>query len=369
MGDKIDVPARRAKRREVGERRLRAWQQHEIAIAGQRPSGSTRSSATPGSAASGSRSSEIGDPGQARNGDAESAFSASWPAKAVEGDAVLRRKLAGCREERHDAERDKAGVLANGRKGPVEEPYVAAELVDDDTLGAAPATSGARRAWVPTSDAMTPPRSNVADQHDRHVGGLGKAHIWRWQRPRRRLTSAGAAGAFDEDDCGGRSQPREALEDARHEGRLEVVVVPRLSPTSGSAAWTMIFAPASDLRALSSTGFMSVSGATPQARACSALGRARSRPPPASRRRLFDMFCGLNGRTLRPRRVKARARPATSSDFPTLRARALAASGPGRGCGGGGHWPARALRSGSAAWFLARPASRTICRGRQLSLP
>src|SRR5438067_13540371 len=29
------------------------------------------------------------------------------------------------------------------------------------------------------------------------------------------------------------------------------------------------------------------------------------------------MFCGLNGRTLSPRRVKARASPATSSDLPT----------------------------------------------------
>ncbi|CAK0777649.1 hypothetical protein WCLP8_590003 [uncultured Gammaproteobacteria bacterium] len=33
---------------------------------------------------------------------------------------------------------------------------------------------------------------------------------------------------------------------------------------------------------------------------------------------LFDMFCGLNGRTLKPRRTKARHSPATSSDLPTL---------------------------------------------------
>jgi len=32
---------------------------------------------------------------------------------------------------------------------------------------------------------------------------------------------------------------------------------------------------------------------------------------------LFDMFCGLNGRTVRPRRVKARASPATIKDLPT----------------------------------------------------
>src|ERR1043165_6636696 len=67
---------------------------------------------------------------------------------------------------------------------------------------------------------------------------------------------------------------------------------------------------------LSKTGFMSVCGSTPQARACSAWARPVS-PPSAVTAALFDMFCGLNGRTLRPRRVKARARPATSSDLPT----------------------------------------------------
>src|SRR5204863_8564952 len=40
-------------------------------------------------------------------------------------------------------------------------------------------------------------------------------------------------------------------------------------------------------------------------------------PPSSVTAALFDMFCGLNGRTRRPRRVKARARPVTSSDFPT----------------------------------------------------
>src|SRR6266487_6039211 len=61
---------------------------------------------------------------------------------------------------------------------------------------------------------------------------------------------------------------------------------------------------------------MSITGATPQARACNAWARPIS-PPSAVTMALFDMFCGLNGRTLRPRRVKARASPAASSDFPT----------------------------------------------------
>src|SRR5512132_1524462 len=78
---------------------------------------------------------------------------------------------------------------------------------------------------------------------------------------------------------------------------------------------TTTCAPISDC-GLSSTGFMSVRGGTPQARACSAWARPIS-PPSAVTAALFDMFCGLNGRTARPRCVYARASPAVISDLPT----------------------------------------------------
>src|ERR1700761_4497234 len=66
----------------------------------------------------------------------------------------------------------------------------------------------------------------------------------------------------------------------------------------------------------SSTGFMCKDGGARAARACNAWARPIS-PPSAVTAALFDMFCGLNGRTLSPRKVKARARPATISDLPT----------------------------------------------------
>ena len=47
---------------------------------------------------------------------------------------------------------------------------------------------------------------------------------------------------------------------------------------------------------------MCTDGATPQARAWSAWARPIS-PPSAVTAALLDMFCGLNGRTARPRRV------------------------------------------------------------------
>ena len=52
----------------------------------------------------------------------------------------------------------------------------------------------------------------------------------------------------------------------------------------------------------SSTGFMWTVGGTPAARACSAWARPIS-PPSAVTAALLDMFCGLNGRTLRPCRA------------------------------------------------------------------
>ena len=58
-------------------------------------------------------------------------------------------------------------------------------------------------------------------------------------------------------------------------------------------------------------------GGTRAARAWRACARPIS-PPSAVTAALFDMFCGLNGITVRPRRTKARARPATSVDLPTL---------------------------------------------------
>src|SRR6185437_540603 len=78
---------------------------------------------------------------------------------------------------------------------------------------------------------------------------------------------------------------------------------------------TTICAPRSDC-GFKSTGFMSVVGLTRHAFAWSAWARPIS-PPSSVTAALFDMFCGLNGRTARPRRTSARPSPATSSDLPT----------------------------------------------------
>ena len=57
-------------------------------------------------------------------------------------------------------------------------------------------------------------------------------------------------------------------------------------------------------------------GISRQAIAWSAWARPIS-PPSIVTAALFDMFCGLNGRTRSPRLAKARHSPATSTDLPT----------------------------------------------------
>ena len=61
---------------------------------------------------------------------------------------------------------------------------------------------------------------------------------------------------------------------------------------------------------------MSTDGARRAARACNACARPIS-PPSAATAALFDMFCGLKGATVSPRRTSARQRPATITDLPT----------------------------------------------------
>jgi hypothetical protein len=56
-------------------------------------------------------------------------------------------------------------------------------------------------------------------------------------------------------------------------------------------------------------------GVTRAAYACSACAREIS-PPSAATALLSDMFCGLNGATLRPRRASTRQSPATSVLLP-----------------------------------------------------
>src|SRR6516162_4846030 len=132
--------------------------------------------------------------------------------------------------------------------------------------------------------------------------------------PGRRLTSAGLPAPSTRMRSAGAASRENAArtEGSRLGARRRYSPAEALPQTRPSST---ICAPLSDC-GFSNTGFMSVIGSTPQARACNACARPIS-PPSAATAALFDMFCGLNGRTLSPRLVKARAIPVSSSDLPT----------------------------------------------------
>jgi hypothetical protein len=215
-------------------------------------------------------------------------------------------------EPRDDTKAGKAGTLLDRGDTVVEEAWVAAKLVDDIAGEPRPLGGGEQRVG-PDELGDDPAAIDVADQRDRHIGGLGETHIG--DVASAQIDLGRAAGALDEDEIGIRRDSSERAEHHRHQRRRQRPVFARRGGAQHLAAQH-------DLRAVwpacgfSRTGFMSVLGAIPQARAWRAWARPIS-PPSSVTAALFDMFCGLNGRTLRPRRVNARPSPATISDLPT----------------------------------------------------
>ena len=157
------------------------------------------------------------------------------------------------------------------------------------------ASAGSITALVPTRLAMTPPRSMSPTSTTGTSAARAKPMLA--MSPARRLTSD--------------ADPAPSTSTRSHSAARR----PKLSSTApsslGFSAWysralalpktlpcTTTWAPIS-LWGFSSTGFMCTLGGTRAARACSAWARPIS-PPSAVTAALFDMFCGLNGRTLRP---------------------------------------------------------------------
>ncbi len=174
------------------------------------------------------------------------------------------------------------------------------------------ASSGSITVLMPTSCAMTPPRSMSPTSTTGTPAFLAKPILA--MSALRRLISAGlpapststrSARVFSRSKLSSTAPINDGFMAAYSRARAVAIRFP----------CTMTCAPIS-VSGFSSTGFMSVCGSTPAASAWSAWARPIS-PPSTVTAALFDMFCGLNGSTRRPRRVKARARPATMSDLPT----------------------------------------------------
>ncbi len=174
------------------------------------------------------------------------------------------------------------------------------------------ASSGSITVLMPTSCAITPPRS-MSPTSTTGTSALRAKPILAMSALRR-LTSAGLP-APSTSTRSARALRRSKLSTTAPISDGFIAAYSRARAVAIRLPCTMIWAPTS-VSGFSSTGFMSVCGSTPAARACKACARPIS-PPSTVTAALFDMFCGLNGSTRRPRRMAARARPVTMSDLPT----------------------------------------------------
>ena len=173
-------------------------------------------------------------------------------------------------------------------------------------------SSGGRTVWVPTRLAMTPPRS-MSPTSTTGVPVAAAKPMLAMSFGRRLISEAEPAPSTSTMSAFACIRAKLSSTCGIRVGLSAWYSRARAVPVTRPC--TTICEPVSDC-GFSSTGFMCTDGATRQARACSAWARPIS-PPLGVTAALFDMFCGLNGLTRRPRSVRARASPATSTDLPT----------------------------------------------------
>ena len=156
-------------------------------------------------------------------------------------------------------------------------------------------SSGSSTAWVPTSAAITPPRSISPHRSTGRSAACAKPMLA--MSPWRRLISAGLPAPSTSTrsaSCDRRAKLSSTFgsSSALREPYSRARMVPKRRPC------TITCAPVS-VSGFSSTGFMCTVAGMRQAMACNACARPIS-PPSTVTAALFDMFCGLKGATVRP---------------------------------------------------------------------
>ena len=167
---------------------------------------------------------EVRDPREPRDRDLDRGI--AWRGALVQSQDVLGRQKAGSIEPRHDAVAAHAGTLCDDRVRVLEQRRIAAELVDQIALETRPlgrleqrVRADQRRDHAALVD--------VADQHDRQIGRLGKAHVGDVVRAQVDLRRA--AGTLGQDQIRIAAQLLEALQHVGHQIGLEPGIVARRS--------------------------------------------------------------------------------------------------------------------------------------------
>ena len=198
----MSQPAR-AQRREIADGGLGARQQDQVGIARQRVAGLDQLDAHIRLGAQRVEIVEIGDARQPRHRDLDRARS-SARAIAVQRHRILRRQQV--RASNHGTTPRLFSPVArfDRREAVLEQQRIAAELVDEIALDAAPPRPSGSSAMVPTMRGDDPAALDVADQQHRHVGRLGETHVGDVALAQVDLRRA--AGAFDQHQVGLRGQ-------------------------------------------------------------------------------------------------------------------------------------------------------------------
>ena len=281
--------------------------------------GRTRTSSTVGLGVERIEIVEIGDVRQDRHGDAHARVRLRWRA------ALLERERIFGRQQPRVGER-----TARGRAPPSRSRCAIAAMPSANSAGSprnlltmkpriSAASSGVEHRLGADEARDHAAAVDVADQHDRHIGRARKAHIGDVVRAQVDLRRA--AGALDQHEIGLGAAGARSCRARTASARASSPDTPRPWRCRYTRPCTTICAPIS-LCGFSSTGFMCTLGGTRAARACSACARPIS-PPSAVTAALFDMFCGLNGRTARPRLRERARKPGDDQRLADVRAGAL----------------------------------------------
>ena len=154
---------------------FRAGQDHQVGVAGQGAAGLHELHFDGRLGHQGVQVVEVGDAREHRDRDPERGAGTSL-GSAPDRHRVLRREPARGLEPGDDAETRQAGAAADDLDAGVEEPDVAAEAVDD--VGPHPRPFGGRQQRHGADEACDDSAPvDVADQRDRHAGGLGEPHV------------------------------------------------------------------------------------------------------------------------------------------------------------------------------------------------
>ena len=223
MGGDVDVPALLTQEAQIADGRFRAGQQHQI----RHRNRLTRlhdPQVDRGLVTERVEIVEIRDPGETGHRDHHRGVGIRCLRRTVQCHRILRRQTSGLGEPGHHPEAGPAGPLGDLPQAVVEQRDVAPEPVDQKTYHVCPISVRQNRVG-PDHRRDHPAPVDVADQHHRTAGRLGKPHIGDVAGPQIDLRRT--ASALDQQQIRVLRQPRRTFQHRRQQFGLQSLIFPR----------------------------------------------------------------------------------------------------------------------------------------------